>query len=86
MADSDITARGLLMLRLRPILTTTDWDTLDTPDTLDSPDTSDTMAMDSDTSTARDLLMLKPRLSLTILEDMVLDTGTPDTSDMPESD
>merc|ERR1712234_5366 len=47
MADSDITARGLLMLRLRPILTTTDWDTLDTPDT------SDTMAMDSDTSTAR---------------------------------
>merc|ERR1719283_847159 len=30
MADSDITARGLLMLRLRPILTTTDTDTLDT--------------------------------------------------------
>merc|ERR1719283_773961 len=80
MADSDITARGLLMLRLRPILTTTDTDTLDTPDT------SDTMAMDSDTSTARGLLMLKPRLILTILEDMVLDTGTPDTSDMPESD
>merc|ERR1719383_1208020 len=75
MADSDITARGLLMLRLRPILTTTDTDTLDTPDT------SDTMAMDSDTSTARGLLMLRPRLILTILEDMVLDTGTSDTLD-----
>merc|ERR1719334_1595179 len=86
MADSDITARGLLMLRLRPILTTTDTDTLDTPDTLETPDTSDTMAMDSDTSTARGLLMLRPRLILIILEDMVLDTGTPDTSDMPESD
>merc|ERR1719445_290022 len=65
MADSDITARGLLMLRLRPILTTTDWDTLDTPGTLDTPDTSDTMAMDSDTSTARGLLSLRPRLILT---------------------
>merc|ERR1712000_173490 len=52
----------------------------------DTPDTLDTMAMDSDTSTARGLLMLRPRLILTILEDMVLDTGTPDTSDMPESD
>merc|ERR1719367_397519 len=71
------------MLRLRPILTTTDTDTLDMPDTLDTPDT---MAMDSDTSTARGLLMLRPRLILTILEDMVLDTVTPDTSDMPESD
>merc|ERR1719415_455218 len=60
MAYSDITARGLLMLRLRPILTTTDTDTLDMPDTLDTPDTSDTMAMDSDTSTARGLLMLRP--------------------------
>merc|ERR1712000_338081 len=52
----------------------------------DTPDTPDTMAMDSDTSTARGLLMLRPRLILTILEDMVLDTVTPDTSDMPESD
>merc|ERR1719334_1474499 len=32
--------------------------------------------MDSDTSTARGLLMLRPRLILTILEDMVLDTST----------
>merc|ERR1711877_95543 len=47
MADSDTTARGLLMLSLkpRPILTT-----LDT--VLDTPDTLDTMAMDSDTDTA----------------------------------
>merc|ERR1719411_294705 len=49
MADSDITARGLLMLRL--ILTSLDTDTmdLDTPDTSDMPD-SDTL--DTDTSTA----------------------------------
>merc|ERR1719184_117329 len=66
--DSDTsTARGLLMLRLRPILTTMDTD-LVTPDTLDTPDTSDTMAMDSDTSTARGLLMLRPRLILTTLD------------------
>merc|ERR1719348_1625656 len=58
MADSDATARGLLMLR--PIPSFFMEDTLDTPD-LDTPDTSDTMAMDSDT-TARGLLML--RLSL----------------------
>merc|ERR1711942_69260 len=45
MADSDTTARGLLMLR--PIPTFFMEDTLDT-DTLDTPDTSDTMA-DSDT-------------------------------------
>merc|ERR1712054_222894 len=45
MADSDTTARGLLMLR--PILTFFMEDTLD-KDTLDTPDTSDTMA-DSDT-------------------------------------
>merc|ERR1712243_388027 len=56
MADSDITARGLLMLslRLRLILTTLDMDTmdLDTPDTSDMPD-SDTLDTDtSDTSTA----------------------------------
>merc|ERR1719184_61910 len=78
-SDTPFTARGLLMLRLRPILTTTDTD-LVTPDTLDTPDTSDTMAMDSDTSTARGLLMLslRPRLILTILD-------TPDTSDMPDT-
>merc|ERR1712050_768604 len=40
MADSDTTARGLLMLRPIP--------TFFTEDTLDTPDTSDTMA-DSDT-------------------------------------
>merc|ERR1719347_2206753 len=45
MADSDTTARGLLMLR--PIPTFFMEDTLDT-DTLDTPDTPDTMA-DSDT-------------------------------------
>merc|ERR1712243_260160 len=80
MADSDTTARGLLMLR--PILTT---DTVsmvsDTPDTLDTPDT-DTMA-DSDT-TARGLLML--RLSLILTTGSVTDLDTPDTSDMPDSD
>merc|ERR1712082_62403 len=54
MADSDITARGLLMLRLIPTFFTV---VLVTPlDTLDTPDTFDTMAMDSDTSTARGLL------------------------------
>merc|ERR1712058_43608 len=80
MADSDTTARGLLMLR--PILTT---DTVsmvsDTLDTLDTPDT-DTMA-DSDTS-ARGLLML--RLSLILTTGSVTDLDTPDTSDMPDSD
>merc|ERR1712050_104422 len=57
---------------------------------LDTPDTSDTMAMDSDTSTARGLLMLSLRLRLILTTDMVLDTDTaldtPDTSDMPDSD
>merc|ERR1712098_803566 len=80
MADSDTTARGLLMLR--PIPTFFMEDTLDT-DTLDTPDTSDTMAMDSDTSTARGLLML--RLSLILIMD-TMDLDTPDTSDMPDSD
>merc|ERR1719167_1705332 len=46
MADSDITARGLLMLRLIPTFFTV---VLVTLDTLDTPDTLDTMAMDSDT-------------------------------------
>merc|ERR1719312_2268364 len=72
MADSDITARGLLMLRLRPILTTTDTDT------------SDTLAMDSDTSTARGLLSLRPRLILTTTV-LVTDLDTPDTSDTPDT-
>merc|ERR1712115_572108 len=81
MADSDTTARGLLMLR--PIPTVFMEDTLDTPD-LDTPDTSDTMAMDSDTSTARGLLML--RLSLILTTGSVTDLDTPDTSDMPDSD
>merc|ERR1712034_19256 len=58
MADSDTTARGLLMLRPIPTFFMEDLDM----DTLDTPDTSDTMAMDSDTCTARGLLML--RLSL----------------------
>merc|ERR1712243_541835 len=81
------TARGLLMLR--PIPTTPPMDS-DTPD-LDTPDTSDTMAMDSDTSTARGLLMLSLRLRLILTTDRVLDTDTvsdtdtaldtPDTSD-----
>merc|ERR1712115_312616 len=75
MADSDTTARGLLMLR--PIPTFFMEDTLDTPD-LDTPDTSDTMAMDSETPTARGLLML--RLSL------ILSTGTVTDLDTPDSD
>merc|ERR1719481_2357434 len=87
MADSDTTARGLLMLR--PIPTFFMEDILDTPD-LDTPDTSDTMAMDSDTPTARGLLMLSLRLRLILTTDTVLDTGTaldtPDISDMPDSD
>merc|ERR1712058_50137 len=81
MADSDTTARGLLMLR--PIPTFFMEDILDTPD-LDTPDTSDTMAMDSDTPTARGLLML--RLSLILSTGTVTDLDTPDTSDMPDSD
>merc|ERR1712098_738189 len=59
--------------------------------TLDTPDTSDTMAMDSDTSTARGLLMLSLRLRLILTTDTVLDTDTdtaldtPDTSDTPDT-
>merc|ERR1712240_499620 len=52
MADSDITARGLLMLRPIPTFFTEDTSDIDWEDT---PDTSDTMAMDSDMSTARGL-------------------------------
>merc|ERR1719370_353540 len=71
-SDTPSTARGLLMLMLRPIptffmedLDTTDMLDLDTTDMLDL-DTSDTMAMDSDTeSMARGLLMLRLSLILT---------------------
>merc|ERR1719415_67229 len=79
MADSDITARGLLMLRLIPTFFTVVLVTLDT---------LDTMAMDSDTSTARGLLMLslRLRLILTTLDTDTMDLDTPDTSDMPDSD
>merc|ERR1719260_155291 len=87
------TARGLLMLR--PIPTTpTDSDTPDTMDlvTLDTMvSDSDTMAMGSDTPTARGLLMLSLRLRLipTTDTDMVSDTDmaldTPDTSDTPDT-
>merc|ERR1719414_2323839 len=79
MADSDITARGLLMLRLIPTFFTV---------VLVTPDTLDTMAMDSDTSTARGLLMLslRLRLILTTLDTDTMDLDTPDTSDMPDSD
>merc|ERR1719402_114230 len=88
------TARGLLMLR--PIPTTLTGS--DTPDTmvLVTLDTmvsdSDTTAMDSDTPTARGLLMLSLRLRLILTTDTVLDTDTVsdtdtvlDTSDMPDT-
>merc|ERR1719153_99232 len=101
-SDTPSTARGLLMLMLRPIptffmedLDTTDMldlDTsdLDTTDMLDS-DTSDmdTLDMpDSDTeSMARGLLMLRLSLILTPSPTvMVTDLDTPDTSDMDTLD
>merc|ERR1712000_697829 len=70
MADSDTTARGLLMLRLslRPIPTFFMEDTLDTPDTSDTMADSDTMDTDTeDTSTANRLhqdLSVNHRLNL----------------------
>merc|ERR1712002_42466 len=76
MADSDTTARGLLMLRLSLILTMDTMD-LDTPDTSDMPD-SDTGSDTAESSTARGLLML--RLSLILTMD-TMDLDTPDTSD-----
>merc|ERR1719431_1875900 len=91
-SDTPSTARGLLMLMLRPIPTFFMED-LDTTDMLDS-DTSDmdTLDMpDSDTeSMARGML----RLSLILTTSptvMVTDLDTPDTSDMdtldmPDSD
>merc|ERR1719167_743173 len=53
MADSDTTARGLLMLRLSLILTMDTMD-LDTPDTSDMPD-SETGSDTAESSTARGL-------------------------------
>merc|ERR1719431_1604985 len=53
-SDTHTTARGLLMLMLRPIPTLFMED-LDTTDMLDL-DTSDTMAMDSDTPDTSDML------------------------------
>merc|ERR1719167_1486674 len=79
MADSDTTARGLLMLRPIPTLFTEDTSDIDWEDTTDMD--LDTVT-DSDT-TARGLLMLRLSLILTT-PPMVLDT--PDTSDMPDSD
>merc|ERR550519_2176953 len=97
--DSDTTARGLLMLSLRPrLILTTLVDTM--VDTSDMPDISDMdMAMDSDTdtdlaiglTTARGLLMLslRPRLILTTMVDT--DTAAMDStamdmdSDMPDT-
>merc|ERR1712177_166445 len=66
MADSDTTARGLLMLR--PIPTFFIEDTLDTPDTSDTMADSDTMDTDTaDTPTANRLhqdLSVNHRLNL----------------------
>merc|ERR1712115_99065 len=65
MADSDTTARGLLMLRPIP--------------TFFMEDTLDTMDMDSDTTdTARGLLMLRP--IPTFFTEDTLDTQTEDTT------
>merc|ERR1719435_507952 len=78
-SDTPSTARGLLMLMLRPILTFFMED-LDTTDMLDS-DTSDMESM------ARGLLMLRLSLILTTSPTvMVTDLDTPDTSDMPDLD
>merc|ERR1719495_2402092 len=84
-SDTPSTARGLLMLMLRPIPTFFMED-LDTTDMLDL-DTSDTMAMDSDTeSMARGLLMLRLSLILTTSPTDTPDTSDMDTLDMPDSD
>merc|ERR1712089_28875 len=81
-SDTPSTARGLLMLMLRPIptffmedLDTTDMDTLDMPD-------SDTESM------ARGLLMLRLSLILTTSPTVMdtPDTSDMDTLDMPDSD
>merc|ERR1712034_87666 len=82
-------ARGRLRLSLRlsprpRLILTSFMEDLDM-DTLDTPDTSDTMAMDSDTSTARGMLRLSLRPIPTFFMEDTLDT--PDTSDtMADSD
>merc|ERR1712033_54510 len=83
MADSDITARGLLMLRPIP--------TFFTEDTTDMDMDSDTMAMDLDTTdTARGLLMLRLIPTFCTEDTTVLDTDTvldtPDTLDTDTAD
>merc|ERR1719260_696100 len=87
-SDTPSTARGLLMLMLRPIptffmedLDTTDMLDLDTTDMLDL-DTSDTESM------ARGLLMLRLSLILTTSPTVMdtPDTSDMDTLDMPDSD
>merc|ERR1719348_334661 len=80
MADSDITARGLLMLRPIPTFFTADTTDMD----------SDTMAMDLDTTdTARGLLMLRLIPTFCTEDTTVLDTDTvldtPDTLDTADS-
>merc|ERR1712036_204044 len=78
--DTAGTARGLLMLSLRPrLIHTTDTDTdVDTTvaisDTLDTSATDLDMDMDIDTCTARGLLMLslRPRLILTTDMDIIV--------------
>merc|ERR1712000_605571 len=80
-------ARGRLRLSLRlsprpRLILTSFMEDLDM-DTLDTPDTSDTMAMDSDTCTARGPLMLRLSLIPTFFMEDTLDM---DTSDMPDSD
>merc|ERR1711955_34348 len=72
MADSDITARGLLMLRLIPTFFTVVLVTLDTLDT----DTLDTMAMDSDTDT----MDLDTPDTSDMPDSDTLDTDTADTT------
>merc|ERR1711881_586836 len=72
--DTTDTARGLLMLSLRPRLIDT---TVAISDTLDTSATDLDMDMDIDTCTARGLLMLslRPRLILTTdMDIMVSDT------------
>merc|ERR1712080_130551 len=98
MVVSDTTARGLLLLSLRPrpmLIPTSYTVVLDTPDTMVL-DTLDTMVLDTPVSvdtTARGLPMLRLRLILTTPTDMdtdwdTLDTisDTPDTSDTDTSD
>merc|ERR1719481_712532 len=66
MADSDTTARGLLMLRLSLILSTGTVTDLDTPDTSDMPD-SETDSDTAESSTANRLhqdLSVNHRLNL----------------------